>query len=485
MHFWVLMLLTEQGILSIQIFVVVVSALIIYQFVKIKKKTCFTTTKYIIPTVILAALVLELNLNLPKGFYHRDPQRINPQLMYSQTLSQALKNSPVPLHELRGRDINGEFAGLGLATIDNGASAILPVEFRALRLSLFNTSYGGYLGLSGPLSDWSYGAMSSNIHSVHATTVSRPNWQEHKHELSINTQVLNWNSNKIPLSNPFFMQGAVEGFFESPANTEIWLNFIGKKESFWIKTNIGSRQSLGITNKRYKYITKWRIRVLADWISEDKYDIVVRQVNAINREYHDVENLTLTFDRQHPASIAGQKKILLASTEDKSRSFLFDTTALPRAYIAKGCQPSNSQKHEVSFYRTNDDVMKGQVVFPYDAPSQIVPCGTYENTFARLPITQDDRTELFFDTVQGPALVILNDSYYPGWKAFDTANVAKLEMKIERANTNARSVYLPESRTYKLSMVYQPAWLTWVYVLTGLGILMTLGLWWLIWRRGI
>ena len=484
-NFWVLMLITEQGILSIQVFVVVISSLIMYQLVKLRKKPWPKITKHIVPSIILAALILELNQSLPKSFYHRDPQRINPQLRHSQTLNQALKNSPLPLHELRGRDANGEFAGLGLATVDNGASAILPVEYRALRLSLFNTSYGGYLPLSGPISDWSYGAMSANIKSVHATAVSQPDWQEHKLESSINTQVLNWNSNKIPLSNPFFMQGVVEGFFESPANTEVWLHFIGKEESFWIKTNIGSLQNLGITNKRYKYITKWRIRVLADWISEDRYDIVVRQVNAINREYHDIENLTLTFDRQHPASIAGKKKILLASREDKTRSFLFDTTALPRAYIAKGCQPSNSKKHEKSFYRTSNDVMKGQVVFPYDAPSQIVPCETYKSTFARLPITRDDRTKLHFDTVQGPALVILNDSYYPGWKAFDSASGAKSEMTIERANTNARSVYLPESRTYKLSMEFQPAWLTWVYILTGLGILMTLGLWWLILRRGI
>jgi len=128
----------------------------------------------------------------------------------------------------------------------------------------------------------------------------------------------------------------------------------------------------------------------------------------------------------------------------------------------------------MEFYRADNTVIKGHVVFPYDSPTKSVDCETYQNKFARIPITRDDRPTLELASVKGPALVLLNDSYYPGWQAYDSANGSKTKMLIERA-----------TRDYQLSFEYQPVWLTWVYTLLVLAAIISVFLWWLIWRRGL
>ncbi|MCH2190428.1 MAG: hypothetical protein MK188_05870 [Gammaproteobacteria bacterium] len=88
-----------------------------------------------------------------------------------------------------------------------------------------------------------------------------------------------------------------------------------------------------------------------------------------------------------------------------------------------------------------------------------IPCESYQQTFKRVAIIEDNGSSMSFEDITGPALLFVNDSYYPGWQAQDA--ISKEPLDIERANVAMRAVYLPEQKTYQVQMNYQPSWMIW------------------------
>jgi len=91
---------------------------------------------YGLGALILALIVLEINNTVPKGFSPIGISQIGPKETTKEAIFQAYSSASLPQHELRSNDIYGNFVGQGLATVDNGVSAILPPNLRLLRLAL-------------------------------------------------------------------------------------------------------------------------------------------------------------------------------------------------------------------------------------------------------------------------------------------------------------------------------------------------------------
>lgn len=94
-------------------------------------------------------------------------------------------------------------------------------------------------------------------------------------------------------------------------------------------------------------------------------------------------------------------------------------------------------------------------------------CSSYKNEFRRIPIQQKSSSKLDFGVIKGPALLIVNDSFYLGWSAYD--HLSQTDLEIKHANLAVRAVYLPEARDYHVKMSCRPWWLTWVYLMLVLG----------------
>jgi hypothetical protein len=60
-------------------------------------------------------------------------------------------------------------------------------------------------------------------------------------------------------------------------------------------------------------------------------------------------------------------------------------------------------------------------------------------------------------SVHGPAILTLNDSFYPGWTATDRSDGS--EFPIRPGNIDFRTIFLPESKVYDIEFVYRPQWL--------------------------
>jgi hypothetical protein len=80
--------------------------------------------------------------------------------------------------------------------------------------------------------------------------------------------------------------------------------------------------------------------------------------------------------------------------------------------------------------------------------------------------------------VAGDNLLVLSDTYYPGWKAF----VNGKKTKIHRANYNFRAIPLPAG-THRVEFVYDPISFKLGAGVTLLGILSCIGIGWVARRR--
>jgi len=495
-------LFSKPELLSLKIFIIGSITVLLLQLSKVVKPSqTYSNSKpliWVLSAVLLVVSIVEIGNTVPKNFSPKDFRLLGVNQNAKNAIYQAYSNAPVPRHELRGTNLYGDFAGQGLATADNGASAILPPQNRLLRIALFRVPFGGYMPLKGPRASWSYQAMSANILSVHATPKSYPDWKGYKLESEIESKITLWPMETQTLSNPLFFEGRSTSHLVEHRGVSVWLHFQAKEsltgqlvkssndaekalDDFWIEANLASQNVVGKHKDRQIVEVRWRIRVPADWLAHDNYTVTLRQIDTFRISFHDAPPVTLSLDREHPDAKLGERLQLLSSSVDDKQHFLFDKGALPRAYIASACSQAETIEQEMDFYRRDNSVMKGEVIFPFNETQTSVPCESYKNDFKRVAITDDKQSDLSFEPIQGPALLFLNDSEYPGWKAYDGEH----ELTIERANSNGRSVYLPDAREYSVQMIYAPSWLTWVYGLLILAIALLALLYRMIWMKKI
>ncbi|MEK6705035.1 MAG: hypothetical protein AABZ06_04550 [Bdellovibrionota bacterium] len=178
--------------------------------------------------------------------------------------------------------------------------------------------------------------------------------------------------------------------------------------------------------------------------------------------------------------------ILAADMGDGIR-LIRNTTALPRAYIASRCFPAASANESLSGITNEASFRLGDVYLETTTTQNQITedretCLRYSETTTAVPIVQDRGFSLQLTAVIGPAIVVLNDAFYPGWKAFDHSTGIKLP--IYPANHGFRAVVLPHARKYEVEFRYIPRWLTLANRLTFSGIAILLGtLIFLVWLK--
>jgi hypothetical protein len=157
--------------------------------------------------------------------------------------------------------------------------------------------------------------------------------------------------------------------------------------------------------------------------------------------------------------------------EAGSKYVVFDTRALSRAYLASRCIVSGGldQSRELL---APDRIQLGSVAVEGQSPAEQSWCESFAGALENVGIREDQGSVVTLEEVRGPALLVLNDSYYPGWQAVD--RITKQPLEIKPANMNFRALLLTESRPYAVEFRYEPAWLPYVYALMGASIGVTL-----------
>jgi hypothetical protein len=98
-------------------------------------------------------------------------------------------------------------------------------------------------------------------------------------------------------------------------------------------------------------------------------------------------------------------------------------------------------------------------------------------------IVAESSTEVVIETrgTQAGDLLLLSDAFYPGWRA----TVDRQPVRILRANVAHRAVILPAGCEHRVRFVFQPRSLVRGAVLTGIGVLLLLGMGWWAARRSV
>ena len=400
---------------------------------------------------------------------------LNLESDHSKTFSDITTKTGLPKHELRTAERNGDFAPYGIATVNNGVSAMLPADQRLIRTKLFETRFGGYFPLDTAKIPWAWSTISNNLVSVAITPKSSTDWAKLRPHAQITARGVDWqNSLARNRQYPFYLEGTIDGYFKTTHNVRPYILFKSASDEFWIRANIASQQIVYQKKPLYRFRTNWRIRIPNDWLKEQEYQLTVRLVKEDSATYQDIAPVSLSLMPKDKGNIGDltwpdlSNASLVTQTQDRSRHFYLNHRALPRSYAASGCDISNNGREIVANLVKTDRVLDGAVwVAETNASSEF--CQTYQNDLQRIPIEKDRGSLVKMASVAGPVLAVLNDYFYPGWIAID--KLSGSELPIVRSNHIFRAVILPEAKPYEIEMRYRPTWLSWVYLLTSMSAL--------------
>ena len=145
-----------------------------------------------------------------------------------------------------------------------------------------------------------------------------------------------------------------------------------------------------------------------------------------------------------------------APLNDKGR-LDFDRASLPRAYLAAACVPSSGPDASAEALADPHFALGTAWVERLDAAERTLCARASGPLPRRVAIKEDAGTRVALVEVEGPGVLVLNDTFFPGWQAYDTRTQATFA--IRPANLAFRAVFLPEPRLYDVVFRYRPAWL--------------------------
>ncbi len=410
-------------------------------------------------TLVLAGITLEQR-HIVKGTYAGLDSRVlfrNDEEL--ALLNQALEESGLERHQLRTRNQTGDYVQYGIATIDNGASAMLPPDLRRIRIAMYDAPYGGYLSLKDQRYPWSGWMVSNNLTLVHSTPFSEPDWGEYSSTTELQpTRPAQETGYVLKRQNPYYFFGFTNSF-SKPHITRVWLKISNDGHLRWLEANIGHQTAKNVDGK-LQTRTLWRAKLTVDELRTDQqYEVIVRLVDESSKRYQDLAPLPLsiaatTLEDPKLSKLDGK---FLGRNDSGSRSAFLETNALPRAFVASSCDENVDNNTALIAMQKGIRLLNGHVLVNGEFAGV---CDSYSNQFSAITVTEDKGSRLEFASVSGPAVVLINDSFYPGWKAEDL-NTGE-EFKIQRANVATRAIFLPEEKEYQLAMKYRPNWLLWV-----------------------
>jgi hypothetical protein len=154
---------------------------------------------------------------------------------------------------------------------------------------------------------------------------------------------------------------------------------------------------------------------------------------------------------------AGDADTFVVLSQVEPTYVMFDRQSPGRAFVAARCHPAADPRASLAIMRDEQAFRIGDVVVETMTDAEAALCAARDAPWRRISIVRDQGSRVRLDKVMGPAIATLNDSAYPGWRAFDRASGA--ELAIRPGNLNFRTVFLTEAREYQVEFVYRPSWL--------------------------
>jgi hypothetical protein len=160
--------------------------------------------------------------------------------------------------------------------------------------------------------------------------------------------------------------------------------------------------------------------------------------------------LLRTFNVKHLLSFRplAEKEIILVGHFPEYFSWLYQIEGtMPRAYVVNKTIVEKDSKQVLRLLSSDGFDPKRDVVLNEEIP---LPLGVHLKATAKI-VRYDNTTVTITTSADSEAVLVLADSYYPGWKAF----VDGREQVIRRANLFFRAVLLPAGN-HTVEFRYEP-----------------------------
>ena len=223
-------------------------------------------------------------------------------------------------------------------------------------------------------------------------------------------------------------------------------------------------------NKNPQYSRSgYAARLHASVLEPGDYKILLRIIRADNVSYFEHE-LTHKINVVNVRSNNIGRNLKYLDVFD-NKYLSLSQSALSRAYIPNNCIASNNIEDSNNLIKSVS-FKKGTAVIEGLNSQEKLFCDTFQSSIESIRIKKDGGKYIELNEVKGPGMIVLNDNYYPGWKAYD--KISGDQLSIRPANLTFRSVILDKDKKYQVYFEYKPKWLTICYVLVSTSIILTL-----------
>lgn len=443
--------------------------------------------------LLLSLAVIEFFIVLPRDFRPL-PLGFAEQ---SRNLALQLQSREIAPAEVRIQDPDGIYVSGGIATIDNGAPAVLPARLFVFRRTLFDVR-GGYFPVRATRFDYSWAMTSTGLFpsGEYIAGSADPPWNtlqsgEEKQitidEVKVNGLDFTGRQGIFSGNDTIYLRGwAVDSQKDNPEVPQVFIVFrSGNRQISWPAVRMYRPDVAYHFDDRSVMHAGWHQHIPLKMLSPGRYAILVRATLDGGNSYFEKDTgLAVNIrkaaevppDDQPGAGRAGSSVQFAGST---TRGLVYyDNRALPRAYLAGRCRPVAGFPEAVRHIRDKETFRLGDV-FVEDLPAseQDICLAVGNGEPSRVAIEVDRGKEVALGPVTGPGVLILNDNYYPGWQAFDRVSGERLQ--IRPANITVRAIVLPEEKEYNITYLYEPEWLGLVQLMAGGALLGLTGLFFL------
>jgi hypothetical protein len=187
-----------------------------------------------------------------------------------------------------------------------------------------------------------------------------------------------------------------------------WQNFIPRKMCLSLPDSPMSATHLP-QNEKLKGILFERSMFLDAPLHDYSWQLMsVRWLGANDKIKKDLKKLNIPFKIISPLPEVYEKKNDLIEIEN----------ALPRAYLTRQCRRFDDEIKLTETLRKGDFAL-GEALFVSNSDSPSLPCTNVPSAIQKVSIKSDRGQMLELSEIQGPGILVINDSFYPGWRAFN------------------------------------------------------------------
>ena len=395
---------------------------------------------------------------------------------WADSLDKALRRENIEKEDVRTNDKYGRYLLRGISTVDHGAPAIIPGRNLLLRRAVYDGPFRGFFELATPLVPYAddiigYNLVSDNIYR--GKQGYGPDWSRLRLVDNFQAEVDGLTHLDHHGHSDFVCRGD-ERLIEfsgwalkketDPEDFEFFFVLSGQKEHFitpiWrVKRGDIAQRFMSL---RFKD-TGWRARLDPGIFHEHSYAVELRLYDAGKQQYGLVPLGTLQVTKPHHLDELYPFKEIdsIGGTHVHVRK-----NSLSRAYMAGSCAPAMSPDDIYTELHGKDGSYRKGMAYVEELGSDGKKiCRQLRQPWRKVPVREDKGVRVSLGQVQGPGILILSDSYYPGWHAYD--RITGEEIKIRPANISFRALVLPEKRRYSIDFLYRPRWLVFSLLLSG------------------